>query len=282
MTDAPDPASDPTSQSPTPPEQPSVLWAAPSPSPAANATKFCSACGAEIDARAEICPTCGVRQPVYGQGSGKSRAVAALLALLLGGIGIHKFYLGKTVLGVIYLVFFWTGIPGLIAWVEGMRYLATSDESWAQRYGGPIEKSNGAAIGCLWIVALLPLLLVLAFTGLIFLGTQTGSFASMGLGTGGSGCDLAVKARRFAPGDSIRMTAQFSPDLPAGAAVTVHLSRNGSEVDGYPQTLKLDVATKCISGSVSPNPLPAGHYLIAIAHDGDVTPPLSGEFDITP
>jgi hypothetical protein len=78
------------------------------------------------------------------------------------------------------------------------------------------------------------------------------------------------------------MTAQFSPDLPAGAAVTVHLSRNGSEVDGYPQTLKLDVATKCISGSVSPNPLPAGHYLIAIAHDGDVMPPLSGEFDITP
>jgi|GEM_PF-493899 Predicted membrane protein len=139
MTDAPDPASDPTSQSPTPLEQPSVLWAAPSPSPAANATKFCSACGAEIDARAEICPTCGVRQPVYGQGSGKSRAVAALLALLLGGIGIHKFYLGKTVLGVIYLVFFWTGIPGLIAWVEGMRYLATSDESWAHR---EVERSR--------------------------------------------------------------------------------------------------------------------------------------------
>lgn len=282
MTEPLEPGSDPTHRHSIPPVQPGVLWAAPSPSPAGSTMKFCSACGTQIDARAEICPNCGVRQLTYGQGSGKSRVVAALLALLLGSLGIHKFYLGKTVLGVIYLIFFWTGIPGLIAWVEAIVYLATSDESWAQKQGGPIEKSNGAAVGCLWIVALLPLLAIVALVGLIFLGSQTGSSASMGLGTGGSGCDLAVNTSRFGSGDSIRMTAQFAPDLPAGTDVTVHLSRNGVEADGYPQTLKLDVATTCISGSVSRAPLPAGHYLIAIARSGGVTPPLSGEFDITP
>jgi hypothetical protein len=44
----------------------------------------------------------------------------------------------------------------------------------------------------------------------------------------------------------------------------------------------VDVATRCISGTVSPDPLPTGHYLITVTRDGDATPPLSGEFDVTP
>lgn len=48
----------------------------------------------------------------------KSVGVAVLLALFLGGLGIHKFYLGKTSLGIIYLLFFWTLIPGIIALIE--------------------------------------------------------------------------------------------------------------------------------------------------------------------
>jgi predicted amidophosphoribosyltransferase len=43
--------------------------------------KFCSECGAEISAKAEICPKCGVRvAPVPGMtASGKRRITAALL-----------------------------------------------------------------------------------------------------------------------------------------------------------------------------------------------------------
>lgn len=247
-----DPPPDPISESPAPSERPAVLWASPD------------------------------QRPYGSEGSGKSRPVAALLAFILGGIGIHKFYLGKTVLGVIYLIFFWTGIPALIAWVEGISYLATSDESWAQRYGGPVAKAKGAAIGCLWIVALGPLLLTLGIVALIFLGSQVGSIDSMGLGTGGSGCELTNKASSFAPGNEIRMTAEFSPPLPAGVAVTVHMTGNGSEVAGYPQTLALDVATECVSGTLSADPLPAGHYVITVTHDGAVMPPLTGEFEVTP
>ena len=48
----------------------------------------------------------------------KSAVVALLLAIFLGGIGGHKFYLGNIVLGILYLVFCWTGIPSIVALVE--------------------------------------------------------------------------------------------------------------------------------------------------------------------
>ena len=41
-----------------------------------------------------------------------------LLAFFLGGIGIHKFYAGHIFLGILYLLFCWTGIPSLIAFIE--------------------------------------------------------------------------------------------------------------------------------------------------------------------
>ncbi len=48
----------------------------------------------------------------------KDRTVAILLCFFLGGFGIHKFYLGKTFAGIIYLVTSWTFIPGIIAFFE--------------------------------------------------------------------------------------------------------------------------------------------------------------------
>ena len=53
----------------------------------------------------------------YQQAS-KDEVVGVLLALFLGGLGIHKFYLGQTGLGVLYLVFSWTGIPSIIGFIE--------------------------------------------------------------------------------------------------------------------------------------------------------------------
>ncbi|MEI8018751.1 MAG: GYF domain-containing protein [Schlesneria sp.] len=108
------------------------------PQPGANtfvAQQFCYACGSPVDLRAELCPKCGVRQrPVESSGSRKNRMTAAILALLLGGIGIHHFYLGNTLLGVIYLLFCWTFIPGIIALVEGIFLLCMSDASFDKRY----------------------------------------------------------------------------------------------------------------------------------------------------
>lgn len=43
------------------------------------------------------------------------KGIYILLALLLGGIGAHKFYAGKWVVGILYLLFSWTYIPVCLA-----------------------------------------------------------------------------------------------------------------------------------------------------------------------
>jgi len=101
--------------------------------------KSCRACHQPIHPEAEICPHCGVRQtlppapaPIVGN---KSRTTAGLLAIFLGAFGIHKFYLGQGLAGFIYLVFFWTYIPGIIGFIEGISYFMMSDQQFAQKYG---------------------------------------------------------------------------------------------------------------------------------------------------
>jgi TM2 domain-containing membrane protein YozV len=158
-----------------PPNQPGG-WGPPPGGPAVappgpGATKYCQACGSLIDARAVDCPRCGVRQWDVGYTEPKSRPIAIVLALILGDFGIHRFYLGPIAWGVVYLVFFWTGIPGIIAWFEAIYFLTRSDEEWARTYGGPVVRSNGCAIGCLWVLALFPLIVavltMVAFIGVI-------------------------------------------------------------------------------------------------------------------
>lgn len=50
--------------------------------------------------------------------SSKSKIVAGLLALFLGGWGIHNFYLGHTMKGVLQLLLCWTGISSIWAFIE--------------------------------------------------------------------------------------------------------------------------------------------------------------------
>jgi TM2 domain-containing membrane protein YozV len=68
--------------------------------------------------------------------NGKSRVTAGVLAILLGGLGVHKFYMGKIVIGIIYLLFCWTGIPSIIGLIEGILYLVKSDDEFQQKYFG--------------------------------------------------------------------------------------------------------------------------------------------------
>lgn len=91
---------------------------------------YCRDCGAKISKSAENCPSCGAQQNL----GGRSKVAAGLLAIFLGGLGIHRFYLGQW-WGLFYLLFFWTGIPGLIAFVEGIVFLVTSEHNWNEKYG---------------------------------------------------------------------------------------------------------------------------------------------------
>ncbi len=101
---------------------------------------FCKSCGEIIKKEAEICPKCGVRQKSASSqrqkfaSSQKDRMTAGILGILLGSLGIHKFYLGKNALGIIYLCFCWTGIPTIVGFVEGIIYLFASDEEFQKKY----------------------------------------------------------------------------------------------------------------------------------------------------
>ena len=91
--------------------------------------KTCESCGATIKRLAEICPACGVRQR-----KSVSKTALLLITFFLGSMGAHKFYLGKWVQGIFYLLFFWTYIPTLIALVEFIVYACTSTERLNEKY----------------------------------------------------------------------------------------------------------------------------------------------------
>lgn len=48
----------------------------------------------------------------------RDEVVGILLALFLGDFGAHHFYLRRTGLGILYLCFFWTGIPAILGLIE--------------------------------------------------------------------------------------------------------------------------------------------------------------------
>ena len=110
-------------------------------------TKHCYACGETMDAAARDCPDCGVRQPRVPRRRGRlvrrgdrranpSKPTATLLALVLGGVGAHRLYLGQTKTGLAMLLFFWTSIPFWIGVVDFVRYVRMTDREFAERYGG--------------------------------------------------------------------------------------------------------------------------------------------------
>ncbi len=99
-------------------------------------TKFCKECGQKIAAKAVICPHCGCQvekaqeaapQIVINNsnqnqnqnfnanagfgGNAKNKWVALLLCWFLGFLGAHKFYEGKTFMGIVYL--FTAGLFGI-------------------------------------------------------------------------------------------------------------------------------------------------------------------------
>ena len=120
-----------------------IKFQQPQPPPGPPQDRFCADCGAKINPKAEICPKCGVRQfnpnlqPAKPQQRYQpNRIVAGLLAIIwpLGGLGIHKFYMGYSGKGLLYMLFAITFIPAIIAFFSGIGYLLMSDEAFEEKY----------------------------------------------------------------------------------------------------------------------------------------------------
>ena len=53
-----------------------------------------------------------------GEFQSVNKVVYCLLTIFLGYLGIHKFYAGKAVWGVLYLIFCWSGVPAILAVID--------------------------------------------------------------------------------------------------------------------------------------------------------------------
>jgi Tfp pilus assembly protein PilE/TM2 domain-containing membrane protein YozV len=129
--------------------------------PAANLApghKQCDSCGADILIKAEICPKCGVRQrkPV-------SKEALLVLTFLLGGLGAHKFYLGKNWQGALYVLLFFIFFPLaiVIALIEFIVYAFTSSESLNEKY------TAAGSAGAIVIITIVGGFILVALIGIL-------------------------------------------------------------------------------------------------------------------
>ena len=99
--------------------------------------KFCTTCGNELPDGANNCPNCGAVvgttpnntvnnvQPGVEQ---KSKLVAGLLQIFLGGLGIGRFYLGYVGIGIAQILVscFTCGIGAIWPLIDGIMILTGS------------------------------------------------------------------------------------------------------------------------------------------------------------
>lgn len=74
---------------------------------------------------------------VFDEGpSGKSRGVAGLLAILLGTLGVHYFYVGKVGGGLICILLsiITCGIWGIVALIQGIMLLTMTQEEFERKW----------------------------------------------------------------------------------------------------------------------------------------------------
>ena len=85
---------------------------------------YCANCGKAVAPEAEVCLSCGVAIKKAASGDlGDKKLTAGLLALFLGGIGIHNFYLGETKKGVVKIIlsFCVFGVGSILALIDAIK-----------------------------------------------------------------------------------------------------------------------------------------------------------------
>ena len=75
----------------------------------------------------------------------KNREVAAILAfagMLIPISGLHKFYLGQPLWGLVYLLLSWTPIPHVASAIEGFWYLSQDGDEFDRNFNQNLEMAN--------------------------------------------------------------------------------------------------------------------------------------------
>ncbi len=61
------------------------------------------------------------------------RQTAGFLAIFLGTVGVHKFYMGHVGAGLLCCFFCWTFIPTIVGIVEGIKLFSMTEEEFQKR-----------------------------------------------------------------------------------------------------------------------------------------------------
>lgn len=105
---------------------------------------FCRGCGAFIHVQAVICPQCGVPTGIGDAHAGgavvdrKDKTTAALLAFFLGYLGIHRFYLGDTGMGALFLLT--CGVCGIGAFIDFLVLLLMNQSQFDLKYNRRVRR----------------------------------------------------------------------------------------------------------------------------------------------
>jgi len=103
---------------------------------------YCRNCGQQLADKTVVCPYCGTStgSPIaQGYTENKSKLVAGLLGIFIGGLGIHNFYLGyqqkaitQLLLSTIGFIIIGPIIAGIWGLIEGIQILTGTIETDAK------------------------------------------------------------------------------------------------------------------------------------------------------
>ena len=105
-----------------------------------DSASVCPHCGAPIIAKMpqnlKYCPQCGASNPGARNRYPKDRLTAGLLAIFLGGLGIHYFYLEKSTAGLlsILLSLCTCGVWQIVMLIQGIIILTMTDDGFNEKY----------------------------------------------------------------------------------------------------------------------------------------------------
>jgi TM2 domain-containing membrane protein YozV/Tfp pilus assembly major pilin PilA len=227
---------------------------------------FCYKCGRGIAPGLAQCPYCRAPQiQVYR----KEKATAGVLAFFLGGLGVHRFYLGQW-WGIFYLLFWGTLIPSIVSFIEAFVFWFTPNERWNQKYGQVPARGAGMAValvvGAILMIAIVGILAAVALPAYQDYTTRSKVQAALPLinETRQKVTDV-IKQKDFLPSENLlaglpdNISNEFvsSITLSEDAKMTVsfripHLIQNGTDTITWTPTKEGgDVEWTCLDGSMS-------------------------------
>lgn len=102
-----------------------------------NGNNYCPNCGNQTNSEAAICVNCGValkEAENVGNLGDKYKMTAGILAIFLGGFGVHNFYLGESKKGILKILLCWTGISSILALIDAIKIFTDKYEINSEKF----------------------------------------------------------------------------------------------------------------------------------------------------